>query len=145
MSLNLNLTPEYFILLLLNANGREKINGKLCFQKEVFLIVKEICPNLDYDLYFEAYPYGPYSKNLANLLEYLENDSLISIEKNKNSCSYSITMEGVGRLSQVEVCEDVLRKISNLKRRSSQLGYEGLLRYVYFNYPEYTEKIRDDN
>lgn len=140
MVLNSKLNPEDFILLLLNANDREKIKGKLCFQKEVFLIVKEICPNLDHDLNFEAYHYGPYSKNLVNLLDYLENDSLISIEKNKNSCSYSITMEGVERLSQVDVSEDILRKISNLKRRSHQLGYEGLLRYVYFNYPDYTEK-----
>lgn len=81
--LNSKLNPEDFILMLLNANGQEKINGKLCFQKEIFLIVKEICPKLDCDLNFKAYHYGPYSKNLVNLLDDMENDSLISIEKIK--------------------------------------------------------------
>ena len=142
MSLNSKLSPENFILLLLNANNREKINGKLCFQKEVFLIVKEICPKLDEYLNFKAYHYGPYSKNLVNLLNDLENNSLISIENHKNSCSYSITMEGVEKLSQVDVSEDILTKISNLKRNSQKWGYEGLLRYVYFNYPDYTEKSK---
>lgn len=140
--MNSKITAGDFVLLLLNANGREKIKGKLCFQKEMFLIVKEICPSLDLDLDFKAYHYGPFSKNLVNLLASLENDFLISIEKYRNSCSYSITGEGVQKVSQLDVSEDILRKISNLKRGSSKLGYEGLLRYVYFNYPDYTEKSK---
>ena len=44
-----------FILLLLNSDNKQEINGELCFQKEMFLAVKEICPNLDMELKFEPY------------------------------------------------------------------------------------------
>ena len=65
------LSDEEFVLLLLNANDKKEINGKLCFQKEMFIVDKEICNDLSYDLNlnFEPYQFGPYSKNLAILLD----------------------------------------------------------------------------
>ena len=139
------LSVEEFILLFLNSNGKRKISGKLCFQKEMFLVVKEICPDLDIDLNFEPYHYGPFSKNLASLLDYLESNSLIDVERYQDTCIYSITEKGVEKLSSLEVSDDILRKIENLKFGANKLGYKGLLRYVYFNYPEYTKnsKIKD--
>lgn len=139
------LSSEDFILLLLDSNGREKIKGKLCFQKEMFLVVKEICPDLDIDLNFEPYHYGPFSRNLANLLDDLEDNSLIRVERYVDTCSYSITSKGVEKVSKLDVSNDIRKKISNLKNASNNLGYKGLLRYVYFNFPEYAEnsKIKD--
>lgn len=140
--MNSNLSAQDFILLLLNSNGREKINGKLCFQKEMFLVVKEICPDLDNDLGFEPYHYGPFSKNLANLLDSLELNSLIKIDKPGDSCTYSITQKGVEKVIKLDISPEIEKKISNLKNASSKLGYKGLLRYVYFNYPEYTKNSK---
>ena len=51
------LSDEEFVLLLINANDKKEINGKLCFQKEMFIVDKEIC----IDLNFEPYQFGPYS------------------------------------------------------------------------------------
>ena len=134
-----------FILLLLNAVNKKKINGKLCFQKEMFLVVKEICPDLEDDLNFEPYHYGPFSKKLAILLDQLERDSLISIDRFADTCNYSITSEGVKKVSELNVSPEIIEKISNLKIASNKLGYKGLLRYVYFNYPEYAEKSKIKN
>lgn len=69
--MNSKISAENFVLLLLDSNNQQNINGKLYFQKEMFLIVKEICPNLDLDLNFQPYPYGPYSKRLSDLLDEL--------------------------------------------------------------------------
>ena len=143
--MNSKISAENFVLLLLNSNNQQKIEGKLCFQKEMFLIVKEICPDLDLDLNFQPYHYGPYSKRLSALLYELKSDSLIEIDERKDTCTYSITSKGVKMLSGLEVSEDILEKISNLKNGSQKLGYKRLLRYVYFNYPEYTVKSRIKN
>lgn len=143
--MNSKLNAEDFILLLLNANGKKEIKGKLCLQKEIFLIVQEIYPDLDNELDFEPYHYGPYSFNLANLLDYLNSNSLINIEHHHDSCTYSITEKGVEELSKLDVSDEILKKISNIKLGSNKLGYKGLLRYVYFNYPKYAEKSKIKN
>lgn len=139
------LAAEDFVLLLLNSNGKKAINGKLCFQKEMFLVMEEICPDLDIDLRFEPYHYGPFSKNLASLLEYLEFNSLIEIKRYPDTCVYSITEKGVEKLSNLDISPDITRKVENLKLGADSLGYKGLLRYVYFNYPEYTKNSRIKN
>lgn len=139
------LSVEDFVLLLLNSNGKRSIDGKLCFQKEMFLVMKEICPDLDIDLKFEPYHYGPFSKNLASLLDYLEFNSLIDIKRYPDTCVYSITEKGVEKLSNLDISPEVLRKVENLKLGANDLGYKGLLRYVYFNYPEYTKNSKIKN
>ena len=116
----------------------------LWFQKEMFLIVKEICPELDSELDFKRYRHGPFSKNLVDILYGLERDSLININMYDEYCSYSITSEGVEKLSKLEIPGEVMRKIENLKKGSTRLGYKGLIRYIYFNYPEYIMWIEED-
>lgn len=143
--MNSILSAENFVLLLLNSNDKKSIAGKLCFQKEMFLIVKEICPNLDIELKFQPYHYGPYSKNLADLLNNLSKNSLINIDESSDTCTYSITEKGVKKISEVNIPWEILEKIKNLKINSNKLGYKGLIRYVYFNYPEYAENSRIKN
>ena len=103
----------------------------------MFLAVKEICPDLDGELKFEPYHYGPYSIELANLLDNMELESLINID---NDCTYSITDKGVEKISSLQFSDEIIEKTQNLKTNSNNLGYKGLLRYVYFNYPDYTVK-----
>lgn len=68
-----DLTAKDFILLLLNVDNQKPIEGKLFIQKEIFLIVKEVYNDLEDELNFIAYNYGPYSKPLNILLKELEN------------------------------------------------------------------------
>jgi len=139
------LSAKYFVLKLLSSLNNERINGKLCFQKEMFLVVKEICPKLDDELEFKSYHYGPYSMKLASLLDNLKINSLINIQNHHNTCTYSITKKGIEELLKVNFDDEITEKIKNLKINSNKLGYKGLLRYVYFNYPEYTDKSKIKN
>lgn len=143
--MSLDLTAKDFILLLLNVDNQKPIEGKLFIQKEIFLIVKEVYNDLEDELNFIAYNYGPYSQKLTNLLKDLEKDSLIEIDKSDESNKYMITSKGMDYLNNKTFPEGVERKIHNLKVGSNKLGYKGLLRYVYFTYPEYTKNSKIKN
>lgn len=136
-----DLTAKDFILQLLDVDNQKPIEGKLFIQKEMFLIVKEVYANLEDELSFIAYNYGPYSKKLTYLLEDLEKDSLIEIDNSDGNNKYRITDAGREYLKKKTFADDIKRKIHNLKSGSNKLGYKGLLRYVYFTYPEYFKII----
>lgn len=133
-----------FILLLLNSDNQKPVSGKLFIQKEMFLIVEEIYKEIDDELCFEPYNYGPYSSKLVEILKDLNKDNLI--KTNKSFDEFSITESGENYLKNINFSEDIIKKVNNLKIGSNKLGYKGLLRYVYFNYPEYTtkSKIKDE-
>ena len=59
---------------------------------------------------------------------------------------YSITKQGQMYLEGIEFPKGIEKKVNNLKVGSNKLGYKGLLRYVYFSYPEFTinSKIKDE-
>ena len=121
------LTVEDFALMLLNDN---KIRGKLFFQKLMFIVVKEIHPKLEEELDFKYESNSPYSKKLDEILEKLKRESLISINDN----TYSITKRGAYKLSILNVSDEILEKIRNLKINSEKLGYKGVLRYFNYTY-----------
>ena len=139
------LTAKEFILLLLNSDNQKPIIGNLFFQKEMFLIVEEVYPELRKELQFKAYDYGPYSQILVNLLRELRNDFLVNFEDSEGNV-YSITKQGQDYLKNIDFPPGIEKKVNNLKRGSNKLGYKGLLRYVYFTYPEYTinSKIKEE-
>ena len=141
-----DLTAKDFILQLLDADNQKPIEGKLFIQKEMFLIVKEVYNDLENELDFIAYNYGPYSEKLSYLLEDLEKDSLIEIDNSDENNKYTITSKGMDFLKNKTFPDEIKRKIHNLKVGSNKLGYKGLLRYVYFTYPEYTvnSKIKNE-
>ena len=134
-------TAKDFILLLLNSDNQKPIKGNLFLQKEMFLIVEEVCSSLKDELNFIPYDYGPYSFNLINLLTSLKNDSLIDYD-DLNDNEYSITKKGIDYLKKIDFPESIIEKVNKLKIGSNKLGYNGLLRYVYFNYPKYTKKSK---
>ena len=126
-----------FILLLLNVDNQKPIEGNLFIQKEMFLIVEEVYPKLQEELEFIPYDYGPYSFKLVNILNNLNKDNLIYYE-NFEVNEYAITQKGEEYLNQIEFPKDIIKKVNKIKIGSNKLGYKGLLRYVYFTYPEYT-------
>ncbi|WP_458453197.1 hypothetical protein [Methanobrevibacter sp.] len=139
------LSAKDFVLLLLNSDNQKPIKGNLFFQKEMFLIVEEVFPELREELQFKAYDYGPYSQVLVNILKKLRNDFLINFEDSEGNI-YSITKQGQNYLKNIKFPPGIEKKVNNLKRGSNKLGYKGLLRYVYFTYPNYTvnSKIKDE-
>ena len=127
------LSAKDFVLLLLNSDNQKPIKGNLFFQKEMFLIVEEVFPELREELQFKAYDYGPYSPVLVNILKKLRNEFLINFGDSAGNI-YSITNQGQNYLKNIKFPPGIEKKVSNLKRGSNKLGYKGLLRYVYFTY-----------
>ena len=139
------LSAKDFVLLLLNSDNQKPIKGNLFIQKEMFLIVEEVWPELKEELQFEAYDYGPYSHVLVNILRELRSELLVNFEDIEGNV-YSITKQGQMYLEGIEFPKGIEKKVNNLKVGSNKLGYKGLLRYVYFSYPEFTinSKIKDE-
>ena len=76
------------------------------------------------------------------MLDNLESESLINIHNHHNTCTYSIIEKCVEEISGLQFGDEITEKIHNLKTNSNNLGYKGLLHYVYFNYPDYTVKSK---
>ena len=136
------LSAKDFILLLLNVDNQKPIEGNLFIQKEMFLIVKEVYAGIEKELQFVAYNYGPFSQQLVNLLEELEENALIEKNQTEGNNQYKITKKGMNYLKTKNFSKEVLQKIHNLKVGSNKLGYKGLLRYVYFTYPMKKKKVK---
>lgn len=139
-----DLIAKDFILLLLNADNQKPIKGNLFFQKEMFLIVEEVYPELREELNFIPHDYGPYSFNLVNMLKALKKDNFICFDDSEGN-EYFITKKGVDYFQKIDFPDDIAEKVDRLKRGSNKLGYKGLLRYVYFNYPKYTKNSKIKN
>lgn len=134
-----------YILLLLSANKDDPIRGKLFLQKEMFLIANEVDKegNLKKLLNFKSHNFGPYSYPLESELNHLQRLNLIKTQDDGKTAIYEITNNGKDYLQQIgELDENLSKRISKLKKGSEKLGYKGLLRYVYFNYPEYIDKSK---
>jgi DNA-binding PadR family transcriptional regulator len=74
----------------------------------------------------------------------MEKDNLIKTLKENKTVTYELTGLGKSYLDQKMKVPDkeLWSKISKLKLGSERLGYKGLLRYVYFNYPNFIDKSK---
>ena len=126
-----------YVLLLLSVGNQKSVYGALFLQLVVFLIVEEINPDLRDELEFRATDTGAYSTNLIRILKELDDAGFISYEDIDDTVAYSITETGESYIKSINFPEDVRGKIRNLKKGSDRLGYTGLLRYVYFKYPDF--------
>lgn len=140
------------ILILLFADSNNKIRGRFMFVKEAFLLTNRFFPDVFSRLGFYPSHYGPYSKLLLELVGQYSREGLIQIEEVINayggdSCKYSLTEEGkIAALSSFEKLSATLKETVIKKRTAwDRMGYSGILRLVYSEYPEYTinSKIMD--
>lgn len=146
------LTPEEWILAFLYAgpkNGERnpEISGMLMFTKQFFVFIKEVKKDLEDVFKFIAYDYGPYSFVLQKLIDKLVKEGYIDVKTYEERRDFILTDTGVKRAKEAYEKLDEKTKVTliKLRREATQLGYSGVLRYVYSRYPEYTtaSKIRD--
>lgn len=150
-------TISDLVLLLLHSQKETPIFGRISFFKQFFLLYQEV---LSEDIRknsmnprFVKYNYGPYSFLVADMVEDLMHSNKISVEGRKNSKteSFSITKDGKKEARKIlnNIPKNTKNKLmSDLKKRRilwDQLRNEGLLNYVYRNYPEYTSKSKIKN
>lgn len=146
------ISPEDWILAFFYAGPdrnirKPEINGFLMFTKQFFVFVKEVRKELDPIFNFIPYDYGPYSFILKKLIDNLVKDGYIEIRSSDERKDYILTQKGIdkGKIIFDSLDKKTERNLENLRKEATQLGYSGVLRYVYSRYPEFTSasKIRE--
>lgn len=120
--------------------GKSMIKGWLMFTKQFFVFVKEVEKDLNEYFHFIPYDYGPYSFVLEETVKNLQKKGLISKVENGDRADFILTKSGCDRADEIIalIPEKEKNVIGNLRKDATQLGYSGILRYVYSRYPEYT-------
>ena len=124
------------LLLLLSANSCTPINGKLWYQKELFLLSKNN-RELEEEADFEAYFLGPYSE-LADA----EMEELVQLGVVRNvGSTYILTDIGKEIAHSVlkETSKSELVLVEDVKNFFSTLSKDQLLLFIYLSYPEMAE------
>lgn len=138
---------QKYIVLLLNSNNNIPIKGNTWFQKELFLIAKNL-KEVGEEASFESDMYGPWSENAKEQLEDLEMDDVVSKSNNKMWLS-ELGVEIAEELME-SVPKECLEMISEFKELLNDLNPDELLTLIYFTFPEFTDesfvigKIRDN-
>ncbi|HOW29597.1 MAG TPA: UPF0175 family protein [archaeon] len=128
---------QKYIILLLASNNNVPIRGDVWFQKELFLIAKNL-KNIDEEASFCSDMYGPYSENADNQLEELELDDVIK----KDGSKIAITNYGKEIAKKIEsnIAKPILNMISDFKILLNDLDNEEVLAIIYFTFPDYTDE-----
>ena len=162
------------VLALLYAPGlddepAEEIRGITRLEKLVFLAVEEGgFGSRTPDLRYQAYDFGPYSKEVVDYVAALEGLGLVKArevkfesfkevvdrvmatgefpteEKAGTVEIYELTEKGrqVGRRVFDRLTQEEQRRVAGLKRRYNRMDLSSLLNHVYRNYPEMTKKSK---
>lgn len=128
---------QKYIILLLFVNNKESIKGNTWFQKELFLIAKNI-KQIGEEASFTSDMYGPYSENATDQLDELELDEII--EKEGNKITISNFGVKVAKKIESEISKDNLNMISEFKILLNDLNNDEVLALIYFTFPDYTEE-----
>ena len=120
------------------------IYGRTYFQKLFFLIENELFKNLKFD--FIKYHYGPFSRELNNLINNMVAEGIIeehiNVTKGMNiGHSYELTPDAEHILKKILINYDGNR-IQKLKKFCEVYKHytpSELLKLVYLKYPEWTK------
>lgn len=122
------------ILQLLEKVNREV--GKTFIQKSIYLLQEGLKENLGYD--YKLHFYGPFSQELADDIDTLEDLGLINVDYNLKGDGYQIriTEEGISFLNrfktQYGIEEEKLKKVLDLINGEFVRGMELLGTVLYF-------------
>ncbi|MHB1440743.1 MAG: hypothetical protein ACYCSO_06945 [Cuniculiplasma sp.] len=133
------------ILLILNIGP---IKGKTKLQKEVFLAWSEIFGGgLATDPIFHPDQFGPFSQIVVDSQTLLASEHKIKvIPKGEGHRSYFISQEGKKALNEElknsDISDKLLRNLEERKADWDEWTAQGIMRYIYRNYPYYGIKAR---
>jgi len=131
------------VLMLLYAQDKP-IHGRTSLMKQVFLLVNEILGSYRVqNPRYVKHRFGMYSFSVANAVSTLEFAGLIERQGRKNTNVERFTLSKKGRKHIAPVFaklpEHIQRATMDRRKGWDQLGYDGILRYVYQKYPEYRD------
>ncbi|MGP8321090.1 MAG: UPF0175 family protein [Methanosarcinaceae archaeon] len=131
---NLTETQRY-TLLLISANDQVPIKGNLWYQKELFLLSKNL-GELAEDTDFEADFMGPYSETADEDLQQLEFAKVVSRDGNK--LKLSNLGQSIIKIINEHTSRDEKEMIEDFKDILNDLTEDELLGFIYFTFPEMT-------
>lgn len=142
------LNSHELCLLLLYATDKP-IQGATVFMKEVFLLVKEKLRCFDVPVvspHFISYHYGPYSFDIDEAWNTLDELGLIQIQGKKSSKreSFHLTESGEERAKRIfdSLPMELKESLYDWRRGLDELGRDGILKAVYKDYESYTDKSK---
>lgn len=136
--------PKLLPLAILDACEDEAVEGITRMQKLVFLAQRE-ADDVEEDQYnFEAYDYGPFSKDLYGDLDALVENEFVNSREEKTSGGndkqvYKITEKGKSLLEMYQKALDEeipVDSLSELKKEYNKMPLLQMIKRVYNNYPE---------
>jgi len=132
------------ILLLLYAQQDKPIYGRTSLMKQVFLLIHEVLGETRVeDPKFVAKRFGMYSYFVANVVSNLEFAGFITRGGRKNSRTESFSISNKGMKHIIPIFQSLTNELQDdLKEKRKgwdQWGCEGILRYVYREYPQYRD------
>ena len=164
------------ILLLLAAESskpelRFRCDGITRLEKLLFLVEQEtnVQSELDEPFTFEAYHYGPYSKDVYDEVDFLRGMQLLDERRVEVSSGldlseeadmldaedvsadryverrFQLTEDGknVARVLSTRLSSEGKAQLAGIKKRYGSMPLRQLLRYVYSRYPDYSRRARD--
>ena len=136
-------------LALFGAQPDRPIVNRIVAMKEAFLFEKEVAPEVGVNttgLDFVPYDYGPYSRALDDALRALEEEGLLVVERESQGQKEIMQLTEKGKSEAERILRRLQRdQVETLRRKRKgwdQLGYFGLLRKVYEEYPAYQAKSK---
>lgn len=133
MSKKKKLTRGDIILLLLFVDGCNPIRGRTRLQKIVFIFEKEIKKQYGFNklleskaskgFEFKSHNYGPFSRNIFDLMDFFVNIELIKVEFDQN------IEEALKSIDDEDIYCDDLRKIPDLEDEIKE--YSDHRDYIY--------------
>lgn len=140
-------TVENWVLLLLYVNN-QYIAGITHYMKMLFLIFYEFVAKYKIPSEnpgFYSYKYGPYSDRIDSAIEFLIECGYIKIEGKPKSSSkerFYITTKGKNKGKQLcgKLSFQQKKALKEFRKRWDQKTTKAISKYVYANYPEFTDK-----
>jgi uncharacterized protein YwgA len=125
------------LLLLLSANSNEPINGKLWYQKELFLVSKNN-KELEEEANFEPYFWGAHSELVDTEMEELVQLGVVE----KIGFKYFLTNIGkdIAKTVSEKSPKDEKELIEDVKDFLNSLSKDELLLFIYISYPNMCEE-----
>lgn len=143
---------ENWILALFYALPDSYIVGRTSLQKQMFLIMYEFAQKENIpteNIGFRAYKYGPYSDRISEAVEEMIKSEIVLKEGRKNTAKerFELSKKGmeIAKYSFMKLTEEQREKLTDLRKEYQMWGLEGLLKYVYTYYDEYTDESKIRN
>jgi len=138
-----------FVLIFFGLEPEKPIQSRIKYQKGLFLFLKEL-EKRGYkvqDPHFIPYSYGPYSFVLARVLDNLWWSGFIEAkgEYGKETEEFKLTEKGKNEailLIKEKIKEKDLQDLITFRQSIDQYTVDGILHYVYNNFPEMKEKSK---